>query len=123
MKLNTITVAVLIVGAMVTLVALFHGGGSFSSLLDGFTVWALVPYTAFFASCRLARARGRALATLIVSSLATAFAALVYIDAMFIHTGSMGGLVFIFIPLYQLLAALILLAVLLFTRARNARSV
>jgi hypothetical protein len=120
MKLNTVTVAVLIIGATVTLVALFHGGDRFEALL--FAVLALAPYAAFFASCRLARTRGRALATLIVSSLATAYAALVYIDAMFIHPGGMAGLVFIFVPLYQLIAALILLAVLFFTRARNARN-
>ena len=104
-----------------TLVALFHGGDRFDEALL-FAVLALAPYAAFFASCRLARTRGRALATLIVSSLATAYAALAYIDATFNrHPGDMTGLVFIFVPLYQLIAALILLAVLFFTRARNAR--
>ena len=122
MKRNTATIAVLAVGAFVTLAALLHGGGSLSSLLDGFTVWVLSPYAAFCASCSLARTQGRALATLIVSSLATAFAALLYGDAMFGHTSSTSALVFIFIPLYQLIAAAVLFGVLFFTRTRDERS-
>ncbi len=118
---NAATVAVLAIGSFVTVAALVHGGGSLASLFSGFTVWALVPYGVLLASRSLARTRGRALATLIVSSLATAFAVLVYLDAMFVHTSSTSALVFIFIPLYQLIAAVILLAVLFFTRTPNER--
>jgi hypothetical protein len=119
---NATTVAILVIGSFVTVAALVRGGGSIASLFSGFTVWALVPYGILFASSSLARTSGRALATLIVSSLATAFAVLIYFDAMFVSTSSTSALVFVFIPLYQLIVAAILFAVIFFTRTRNERS-
>jgi hypothetical protein len=115
-QINILTAVVLALGSLVTLGALFQGGGSLSSLISGFTVWALIPYGLFFASRTFARTRGRALATLIVSGVSSAFGAFVYVDAMYVHTSSTSALVFIFIPLYQLVAAAMLIAVLIFSR-------
>jgi hypothetical protein len=119
MKCNAVTVAILASGPFVTVAALFHAGDNLWSLLNGLTAWALIPYALFLASCPIARSRGRALATLTVSGLATAFAVLVYGDAMFIHTNSTSSLVFIFVPLYQLIAAAILFTFLFFTRTHD----
>ncbi len=107
------TQAILGVGAVVTIAALAHAGGGISSLADGTTIWALAPYAVLLLAAALAPTRGRALAVLVVSSLAAGFAVLVYAPPL--H-GSTSGLVFIFIPLYQLIVAVILLAVVLFSR-------
>ena len=113
---------ILTIGALVTVASLLHCGGSVASLLSGFTLWALIPYAVLFASCSLARTRGRTLTTLVVSVLATAFAAFAYGDAMFSHSSSTSALIFIFVPLYQLIAAAILFAILFATRTRNERN-
>ena len=88
--------------------------------LGGIAIWALVPYAVLLASSALAGTRGRALAAFIVSLLASGFALFVYGDALFVHTSSTGGLVFLFIPLYQLIPAVILLAFLFFSRPSDA---
>jgi len=41
---NAATAAILAIGSFVTVAALVSGGGSLTSLLTGFTVWALVPF-------------------------------------------------------------------------------
>ena len=117
---KTATQATLGCGALVTIAALAHAGGGASSLLSGFTIWPLLPYAVLLASSAFASTSGRALAAFIVSLLAAGFALLVYGDALFGHTSSMSGLVFVFIPLYQLIVAVILLAVLFFSRPSNA---
>jgi hypothetical protein len=117
-KYRIATLGTLGVGALFTIAALFHTAG-FSGLLNEFAFWALGPYAVFCGACFLARSRGRAIATLVVSAVASAFALLVYGDLIFIDPGSMSGLVFLFVPFYQLPASIILLAVMFFTRRRN----
>ena len=112
MKYRTLTSTVLAIGALVTVAALLHGGGSASALLSGFTPWALAPYAVLLAATRLARTPRISIAVLVVSGLATAFGSVVYVDAMFLREGSTNSLVFLFIPLYQLMAAALLLGLL-----------
>jgi hypothetical protein len=118
-KTKLATLATLSLGALTTVAALARAGG-FSVLLSGFTLFALLPYVLFCGACFLAvSSRGRAITTLLVSAAATVFALLVYGDLIFIHPGSMSGLAFLFVPFYQVPAAVILLVVLFLIRPRN----
>ena len=118
-RTNLATLATLGLGALATGAALVQAAG-FSALLSGFSLVALVPYVLFCGACFLAgSSRGRAIATLLVSAAATVFALLVYGDLIFIHPGSMSGLAFLFVPFYQVPAAIILLVLLFLTRPRN----
>jgi hypothetical protein len=85
MRTNLATLSTLGLGALTTVAALLRAGG-FSGLLSGFTLFALLPYVLFCGACFLAGiSRGRAVATLLVSTAATVFALLVYGDLIFIH--------------------------------------
>lgn len=109
-------------GALATGVALVEAAG-FPVLISGFGLLALSPYAVLCGASFLANSsRGRAVATLFVSAAATVFALLVYGDLIFVHPGSMSGLAFLFVPLYQLPAAMLLLVVVFFTRPRNRSS-
>ncbi len=114
--------ATLGLGALATGAALVQAGG-LSTLFSGFGALALSPYLVLGGACFLAdSSRGRAIATLVVSALATAFALFFYGKLIFLDPGSMSGLVFLFVPFYQLPAAILLLVVVFFTRPRRRRS-
>jgi len=118
-RINLATLATLGLGALTTVAALVRAGG-FSGLLNGFALFALLPYVVFSGACFLTgSSRGRAIATLLVSAAATVFALLVYGDLIFIHPGSMSGLAFLFVPFYQVPAAIILLVLLFLIRPRK----
>lgn len=100
--------------AFVTAAALAQTAG-ISALLSGYSLLALSPYAVFGGACFLARrSGGLAIATFLVCALASAFAIYFYVDLIFINPGSMNGLVFYFVPICQLSAAILLLVVLLF---------
>ena len=108
-------------GHMAGFTALFSGNGLMALLL------ALSPYVVFCGACFLARrSSGRAIATFVVCALASAFAIVFYVDLVFLNPGSMNGLVFYFVPVCQLAAAILLLIVLLIavplTRPRRRSS-
>lgn len=116
------SLATLGLGALATGAALVQAAG-FSALLSGFSLLALSPYAVFGGACFLAgSSRGRAIATLVVCALATAGAIVFYGDLIFLHPGSMSGLVFLLVPFYQLPAAILLLVVMFFTRRRSRSS-
>jgi hypothetical protein len=118
-RTNLATLATLGLGALTTVAALVRAAG-FSGLFNGFTLGALLPYVLFCGACFLAgSSRGRAIATLLVSAAATVFTLFVYGDLIFIHPGSMSGLAFLFVPFYQVPAAIILLVLLLLIRPRK----
>ena len=114
--MKSITYTVIAIGAVGTLGVMAYAGQSLQSLLSGFTLWALAPFATFAAACALARSRSVIVVALIAAVVATLFAAIIYIDAFFIHIHSTSALVFIFVPLYQLVAAAILLLVAFVTR-------
>ena len=118
--MKAVTYSVLVIGVLGTLAVMVHAGGSAQSLVSGFTLWAVLPYVVFAAACALSRVREIILTTLIASVVGTLFAALIYIDAFFIHISSTSALVFIFIPLYQLIAAGIVLLVSFIARRSHA---
>ena len=116
-QLNIATKATLGLGALGTLAALAYDGASAAVFTLG--IWALLPYAVLLASSRFAGTGGRALVLFIVCLLASGFAIFVYADALFVHTTSTAGLVFLFIPLYQLIAAVVLLVSLFFLNKRS----
>lgn len=121
-KTTIASLATLVLGALATVAALVHAGG-FSALLNRFALLAVIPYLIFCGACFLSdNSRGRAIATLIVCLLTTAMALFYYGDLIFLHPGSMSGLVFLFVPFFQLPAAILLLSVMFFTRTRRRTS-
>jgi hypothetical protein len=114
------TLVTLGLGAVATGAALAHAAG-LAALLSGFSLLALSPYAVFCGACFLAdSSRGRAMAALVVSALATAGAIYFYGRLIFLEPGSMSGLVFLFVPFYQLPLAILLLVVVFFLAARPA---
>jgi hypothetical protein len=72
---------------------------------------------------RRAYARGSIIACCVVSLAAAVFGIFIYVDALFIHIGSTSALVFLFIPLYQLLAAAIVITFAIERRAHASRNI
>ena len=116
------SLATLGLGALVTGAAFVHTGG-FPALFSGYGLLVFSPYAVFCGSCFLAMSSsGRAIATFVACALATALAIFVYVDFSFLNPGSMNGLVFYFVPILQLSAAILLLVVVFFTRPRRRSS-
>ena len=123
MYLRVTTYGIAAVGAVATVAAMAYAGGSLRSLLDGFTIWALLPYAALAAAAAIARTRGSILAVFLVCLAAVVFGLFIYGDVLFIHISSTGALVFIFIPLYQLLAAAIVVTFAVERRRHASRNI
>ena len=116
------TLATLGLGALVTGAAFVQTGG-FPALFSGYGLLVISPYAVLCVACFLALSSGgRAISTFVVCALASAFAICVYVDLIFLHPGSMNGLVFYFVPIIQLSAAILLLVVMFFTRPRGRSS-
>ncbi len=115
-RINLATLAVLVAGAIATAAGLVYAGEGASSLLSGFTIWALLPYAVLLWARSLASSRGRAIVALMVTILVVGFAVVLDADALFFHRRSTGGLVIVIVPLYQLAAASLLLVGLFFAQ-------
>ncbi len=113
---------ILSLGVVATLAAMVYAGGSIASLLSGFTVWAVAPYVAFLIAVVIAPTRGAAIAALVFCLAAALFASFIYFDALFVHISSTGALVFVFIPLYQLLTAAIIIVLCIERRVHATRN-
>ena len=98
----------LTVGAVATLASLIHAGGNFSILLDRFTLWALLPNALLFAASLFADTHDRARTLLFVCALTTLATLLVLGDLFFLRRSSESFL-FLFVWLYEVAAATILL--------------
>jgi hypothetical protein len=119
LRVTVASLATLGLGALVTGAALVQAAG-FNSLLGEFSLLALSPYAVLCGACYLAGSSpGRAVATLVVCAVATAGAIYFYGRLIFLDPGSMSGLVFLLVPFYQLPVAILLLAVVFFTRPRS----
>ena len=117
------SLATLGLGALATGAALVQAAG-FSALLSGFGLLALSPYAVFCGACFLPTATvAEPSPTLLVCAVAAAASALFfYGDLIFLNPGSMSGFIFLFVPCYQLPAAILLVAVLFFTRPQSRKS-
>ena len=117
-----VSLSTLGLGALVTGAAFVQTGG-FPALFSDLGLLVLSPYPVFCGASFLAMSSGgRAIAAFVICALATAFATCVYVDLIFLNPGSMNGLVFIFVPICQLSAAILLLVVMFFTRPHRRRS-
>jgi|ERR1051326_3789642 hypothetical protein len=109
------------IGAIGTVAVMAYAGQSLESLFSGFTAWTLAPFAIFALACSVARNRGVVIVTLVAVILALVLGAFIYIDALFVHIHSTGALVFIFVPLYQLIVAVIVLVAALTTNQRKQK--
>ena len=118
-RTTIVCLATLGLGVLATGAALMEGPG-FSRLFHEFQAIYLLPlspYVVFGGACFLADSSfERAITTLVVCALATAFAIYYYGDLLFVHPGSMSGLVFFFVPSFQLPVAFLLLIVMFILR-------
>ena len=113
MKFQRATIASLATVGLGVLVTVGTLLGPHSVVPLGFSLVVLSPYAVLCGACFLAdSSRGRAIATLVVCILATAWAIFCYGDVK--H-----GLVFLLVPGLQLPAAILLLIVVFFTRPRS----
>ena len=123
MSLRRVSYSFLVLGGLGTLALMVYAAQGFRSLLSGFTVWALIPYAAFAIATRIACTRGSIIAASVASFVGVLFGMFIYVDALFVHISSTNALVFVFIPLYQLLAALVVLVFALERRRHAIRDI
>jgi len=90
--------------------------GPFS--FDAFAVWVAAPSFVMLIPVVLANTVKAQVVVLVLSSLLVVGGLLLYWDAMFLHVDAQGALVFLFIPLYQFVAVVVVLCGVIFVRAR-----
>lgn len=123
-RIRLATLAVLAVGALATaaiMLAATDGAadGGIGWLL-GFLLWALLPYPLLALGTARLRRHGLQWVVLAGSVLLTAAALLIYALAVWGEPDAQGALVFVFIPLYQLGAAILMLPLRLLDRRPDA---
>lgn len=105
-KLKVFNFALLLLGALLTLGFLSYAGGGLSSLLDWFVLLGILPY--FILAVVSHYAILHRIAVVVASlSIIFLFSTYVYYDSLFIHPDAQGALIFLFLPIYQLLALLV----------------
>src|SRR4051812_18618132 len=109
MSTRNVSYSILALGGVATLLALTLSGEGFRGLASGFAIWVILPYIALATAACIARTRGSIIAVLAVSLLAVVVAVYSYAGLFVGHQTSTAALIFVFLPLYQLLAALIVL--------------
>lgn len=113
--LRRFTLFFAIAGTVATLALAFAVGARSLSVM-GFGIWAASPFVAVALLCRRPRAsQGAALTLFLATLLLAAFAFPIYIQGFFVKPDAQGGLLFIFIPVWQwagLVPAFLLAAVL-----------
>ena len=105
MSARIVSYGFLVLGSLCTLAFVIYGADGLSLGAIALTIWALLPYAAFAHATRSARMRGSILAASGASVLAVAAAIGLYTHAFFIHPTPTSAVGFVFVPLYQLLAA------------------
>jgi hypothetical protein len=93
-------------------------GSKASYSFDGFSVWVAAPFVLMLIAVVLAHSTKAQTGVLVTSLLLALAGLLLYWDAMFVHTDAQGGLVFLFIPLYQYIAVVITIGVVIYARMR-----
>ena len=74
----------------------------------GLMAWCVSPYVPLgFASRKPRASRKSAVALLVTAVVVAAFAAIVYVDAFFIHLDAQGALILVFMPVWQWVGAVI----------------
>lgn len=121
-----ISLGFLLVAALLTLYTMLYASEWQISLGHvGFMLWALCPYCVMAVLTltigRKSNAAG--IASIAASGAVLAFAAFMYVDAIFIHVSSTSALIFLFGPLYLAIGGVVLFAVVTFLgNAMSGRS-
>lgn len=111
-KMRRYTNLILILAVLFTLIILLYAGDP--SSLDGwngmprFFGWACLPYgILLFFNNIWSGVFKKDLSLLITTSVVSSFAVLMVVDAFFIHPDAQSGLIFLFLPGYQAIAAIL----------------
>lgn len=125
--IRAVSLSVIVLSAVFTVVIglyMAHPGGDVYAYrtgrsymtLAGFLLFAVAPHVALLLLRRAFR-DGKALFLFLVGACAIAvFGVYAYFDVAFIHPDAQGGLVFVFMPIYQWLAIVVLVPVCLVTK-------
>ncbi len=113
------TFVVLVVAVIITISIIVRAADWATLLLIpvllGFSAWAMVPYLVLFFSARLPTSSKVSWVVFCATLVIVCMGVFIYIDAFFVHLDPQSGLVFIFVPLYQLILAGIMFAIALFS--------
>lgn len=124
MKAQKFTSSIALIGAVATISLLLYASrgaspGSRPSLA-AFAAWALSPYLVLYLCARLGPLSGRwPTIVAIAGALVTAAAIYGYITGIFINPDPQSGLAFVFLPVYQLAVAVVLLVISMALRRRT----
>ena len=115
------TFALLIVGFVITLFTMVHAVGGFNSIFSlasmGLVLWVMVPYLVLFFSTRMRTSSKVSWVVLGSTLVIVGLGVFIYVDTYFVHTdhlNSTSGLIFIFVPLYQLILGCLMFFVSMF---------
>src|SRR5262249_14649574 len=122
-RASAVMIISLVAASGVALAAMIHGAGKFE--LNGFYPWVIGPYLVFLAVFGLPRGQtdARAFAGCVAALIVLALSCWFYVGAMWFSSSSTSALIFVFAPIYLLIAGLIawVIAWFLFARRRGAQ--
>lgn len=113
---NIVEISVLISTTIFVIIIMLESSG-WKIYFDLMTLWAISPYVIFFLTSLILHNRRSKLkyyiSTCITSILLFLFSIFIYIDGMYFHTSSTSSLLFLFVPVYLIIGAPILLLIIL----------
>ena len=105
-KLKLFNYILLSTGIFAGLGFVIYASGGVGGMLDLFTLWMILPYSILLLVSYRAASR-RTLITVATLSALCLLSIYWYIDSLFVHPNAQGALIFLFLPLYQLLATIV----------------
>ena len=112
---------IVVLATIMTIGITVYAMGSPSSIIRlGFVAWVVSPYGLLAFLIKAASSKAAIIGVLILSVLTSLFGLISMIDATYIHHDPQGGLIYIFVPLWQWVGLLIsALLVLLLSKVKN----
>ena len=101
LRWQRITRAVAVVGALISVGWLVHAMLAPSWFAIALGGWVTLPFVLAWGAVRMMRKVRGTLAVLGITSAATAMSTWLYFDAFILHPDAQGGLIFLFLPLWQ----------------------
>jgi len=98
--------AIVCLGALATLASIGWSAQGLKGLLNVITFWALIPYAVLATICSCLHDRYYLIALQMFSAAAVGFALWIYLG-IYLHPDAQDGLVYVFVPLYQMAASLV----------------
>ncbi len=105
-KLKIFNVVVLLLSIILTFYFLAYASGGAGVLLSGFTLWGVSPFLVLLLISHRAISHRSVITTTLLSILCF-LGTYLYFDSLFVHLDAQGALVFLFLPIYQLLSLLV----------------